>query len=290
MATKKSPSKKAALPRRKAAKKTAKKSTKKATGGASKQVARARKKAKATRAKSTQARTAGASVATSATDELALTERKKRARKVLRGLRRLYGDADCALDHNNAFELVVATILSAQSTDVNVNKVTPQLFRRYPTSQKLAKALPDDVSEIIRSTGFYRQKTKNIIGCAQILVDEFGGEVPQSIAELTKLPGVARKTANVVLGTWFGINEGVVVDTHVGRITTLLDLTWTSKDTKDAVKIERDLMAVVPQKDWTYFSHSIIWHGRQVCIARRPRCDECLLAPDCPNAFENARP
>ncbi|MEM7164624.1 MAG: endonuclease III [Planctomycetota bacterium] len=213
-----------------------------------------------------------------------LENRKARATKIVRKLKKLYGEADCALNHKNAFELLIATILSAQSTDVNVNKVTPQLFKRYPTAQKLSKATLPAVEEIVRSTGFFRQKAKNIVGCAKQLVRDHDGEVPETIPQLTALPGVARKTANVVLGTWFGKNEGVVVDTHVGRIAHRLGLTWTSKDTKDAVKIEKDLMQVVSRRQWTFFSHSIIWHGRGVCPARTPRCDECELASLCPSA------
>ena len=214
----------------------------------------------------------------------ALETRRERARLVLRFLHELYGDADCALEHRNAFELLIATILSAQSTDVNVNKATPALFRRFPTAAKLAAAPIEEVEELVHSTGFFRQKAKNIVGCAQRLIDEFGGEVPRSIPELTSLPGVARKTANVVLGTWFGQNEGVVVDTHVGRIAERLDLVWNHKDTKDAVKIEQDLMQVLPQEEWTFFSHAIIWHGRGPCPARKPACDRCEIAPHCPSA------
>lgn len=215
-----------------------------------------------------------------------IAPREDRAVVVLRKLRKLYPDADCALHHRSAFELVIATILSAQSTDVNVNKVTPALFGHYPTAKELAAADLQDVEEIIRSTGFFRQKAKNIVACARKLISDFGGEVPQTINELITLPGVARKTANVVLGTWFGKNEGVVVDTHVGRIAQRLDLSWSGKDSKDAVKIEQDLMKVLPRKDWTFFSHAVIWLGRETCVARRPRCHECRLAPDCPTAGE----
>ncbi|MGE3165537.1 MAG: endonuclease III [Planctomycetota bacterium] len=213
-----------------------------------------------------------------------MTQRKTRAASILRKLRKRYGDADCALHHRNAFELVIATILSAQSTDVNVNKVTPVLFAHYPTAAELARADASEVEEIVRSTGFFRQKAKNIIACSRMLVEQFAGEVPQTIAELTTLPGVARKTANVVLGTWFGKNEGVVVDTHVGRIAGRLDLSWSGKNSKDAVKIEHDLMQVLPRKGWTFFSHAVIWLGREICSARKPKCDECPLAADCPSA------
>ncbi len=216
-------------------------------------------------------------------------DRKKRARWLLSGLKKLYGEADCALHHKNAYQLLIATILSAQSTDVNVNKVTPELFRRYPRPKDLAGADPTEVEEVIRSTGFFRQKAKNIRGGAQKLVDEFGGKVPQTLEELTRLPGVARKTANVVLGTWFGKNEGVVVDTHVGRLAHRMGLTWDSKNEKDAVRIEQDLQQVVPRKDWTYFSHAMIWHGREVCNARNPDCESCTLTRQCPSAFSFSR-
>ncbi|MCI0651400.1 MAG: endonuclease III, partial [Planctomycetes bacterium] len=190
--------------------------------------------------------------------------RRERAARILRALRDSYADADCALVHADPFQLLVATILSAQSTDVAVNKVTPVLFRKYPTAADLAAAAPAEVEGIIRTTGFFRQKAKNIIGSARELVARFGGSVPASLEELTALPGVARKTANVILGTWFGRNDGVVVDTHVGRIAKRLDLTWTSRDPKDAVKIEQDLMEILPRDSWTFFSHAIIWHGRRI--------------------------
>ncbi len=210
--------------------------------------------------------------------------RKKRAGAILRGLRKLYPEADCALRHDNPFQLLIATILSAQSTDQMVNKVTPVLFGRYPTPQKLAAAPRETVEELVHSTGFFRQKAKSIQGTSQRIEDDFDGDVPDNIEDLTSLPGVARKTANVVLGTAFGKNEGVVVDTHVGRLATRLGLTWTSKNGKDAVKIERDLMQLIPRGKWTYLSHALIWHGRQVCPARKPDCDACTLAKHCPSA------
>ncbi len=215
-------------------------------------------------------------------------ERTKRARTALRELRRLYPDATCALEHRSALELLVATILSAQSTDANVNKVTPVLFDRWPDAKSIAEAEREDVEEVVRSTGFFRQKAKNVQAACQRLVDDFGGKVPRTIEELVTLPGVARKTANVILGTWYGQNDGVVVDTHVGRLAHRLDLTWTSKDTKDAVKIEKDLMAVVPQKEWTFFGHAIILHGRQICHARKPACNECTMQKWCPSAETDA--
>ncbi|HEU5170921.1 MAG TPA: endonuclease III [Gemmatimonadales bacterium] len=201
---------------------------------------------------------------------------------LLRRLRRAYPDARCALDHRNAFELIVATILSAQCTDARVNMVTPVLFARYPDAFALARAKPADVEEIVKSTGFFRNKTKSLIGMAQALVTEHGGKVPRSMEELRVLPGVGRKTANVVLGNAFGINEGVTVDTHVGRLSRRLGL---SKH-DDPLKIEQDLMLAFPRKDWALLSHLLIFHGRQVCIARQPRCGDCVLADVCPSAFK----
>jgi len=211
-------------------------------------------------------------------------ERKKRALRILRRLRKLYPAADCALTHSSAWQLLVSTILSAQSTDETVNKVTPILFERYPTPDDLAVAELSDVEKIIYPTGFFRQKTKSIIGAARVVINEFGGEVPGDMDQLLKLPGVARKTANVVLGTWFSKNEGVVVDTHVGRLSDRLRLCWNHKDSKDARRIESDLMRIIPQKDWTYISHALIWHGRKVCTARKPDCPNCTLAKECPSA------
>lgn len=212
-------------------------------------------------------------------------ERKTRARKILRALHRLYPEAECALHHASALQLLISTILSAQSTDVNVNKVTPVLFRKYPTAAALANARPADIEKVIKSTGFFRQKTKSIIGTCKAIVDNFGGLVPDTMEDLTSLPGVARKTANVVLGTWFEKNVGVVVDTHIGRLAHRLDLTWTSKDSKDAVKIEQDLMQVIPKKEWTFIGHALVWHGRRVCSARKPNCEGCTLNKLCPSAF-----
>jgi endonuclease-3 len=196
-------------------------------------------------------------------------------------LKKTYPDARCALDHRNAFELLCATILSAQCTDARVNLVTPALFARYPTAFDLAKAEPSEVQEIIKSTGFFRNKTKSLIGMAQALVADHGGEVPRTMEQLRKLPGVGRKTANVILGNAFEINEGVTVDTHVTRLSRLLGL---SRE-EDPVKIEQDLMRLVPQEDWGLLSHLLIFHGRQVCIARRPRCGDCVLAQVCPSSL-----
>lgn len=213
-----------------------------------------------------------------------LADRKKRARTIVSRLRRQYPDADCALLHDSALKLLISTILSAQSTDETVNKVTPALFRAFPTAQALASAPREKIEEIIRPTGFFRQKAKSVQGTCEKLVNEFGGEVPDTLEGLITLPGVARKTANVVLGTWFGKNEGVVVDTHVGRLATRMALTWRSKDAKDAVKIERDLMEVIPRDDWTWLAHALIWHGRRVCTARKPDCEHCVVAAYCPSA------
>ncbi len=212
--------------------------------------------------------------------KVATTERKARARKIIARLKREYPNATCALHHSNALELVVATILSAQCTDARVNMVTPHLFAKYRTAADYAAVDPRVLEKEIQSTGFFRNKTKSIIGMAQGLVERHGGEVPQTMEELTALPGVGRKTANVILGTWFKKNEGVVVDTHVHRLTKLLGLTRQD----DPVKIEQDLMAIVPRDDWTWFSHTLIQHGRSVCIARRPRCADCVLNRLCPSS------
>jgi endonuclease-3 len=212
-------------------------------------------------------------------------DKRKRARKVLAGLKKLYPEAECALEHTNPFQLLVATVLSAQSTDTTVNKVTPVLFGKYPTAKALADAKSKDIEKIIYPTGFFRQKTKSIQGASKAIVEHFDGKVPDTMDALITLPGVARKTANVVLGTAFGKNEGIVVDTHVGRLAARLALTWTGKDAKDAVKIEKDLMQLLPRKDWTFLGHALIWHGRRVCGARKPDCEACTLSRHCPSAF-----
>jgi endonuclease-3 len=204
----------------------------------------------------------------------------ERAKIILRRLSREYPAARCALDHVDAYQLLVATILSAQCTDARVNLVTPAFFARYPTPDELARADRAEVEEIIRSTGFFRNKTRSLIGMAQALVADQHGQVPRTMEELRVLPGVGRKTANVVLGNAFGINEGVTVDTHVTRLSRLLGLTRHD----DPLKIEQDLMPLFPRKDWALLSHLLIFHGRQVCIARRPRCPECVLADLCPSA------
>ena len=206
--------------------------------------------------------------------------RAVRASTILDRLKREYPDARCALHHGDPYQLLVATILSAQCTDARVNMVTPAFFARYPTPEALARADRGEVEEIIRSTGFFRNKTRSLIGMAQALVADHGGEVPRTMEELRVLPGVGRKTANVVLGNAYEINEGVTVDTHVTRLSRLLGLTLHD----DPVKIEQDLMPLFPREDWALLSHLLIFHGRQVCIARRPRCPECVLADLCPSA------
>jgi endonuclease-3 len=205
-------------------------------------------------------------------------DKRQHARKIVRLLQQTYPDVSCALQHADAYQLVVATILSAQCTDERVNMVTPALFEKYPGPADLAAARQTDVERLIQSTGFFRNKAKSLIGMARGLVDKHKGEVPRTLDELVHLPGVGRKTANVVLGTAFGIPSGVVVDTHVERISKLLGLTTG----KNAVKIEQDLMQVLPKKEWINFSHRLIHHGRRICIARRPKCPECPLLNVCP--------
>jgi endonuclease-3 len=201
----------------------------------------------------------------------------ERVAEILNRLDRLYPAVICALTHASAWELVVATILSAQSTDANVNRVTPELFRKYPTVQAFAALTPEQLEPDVRSTGFFRNKSKSVVGAAKKIVADFGGQVPDDMEKLLTLPGVARKTANVVLGSWFGKAEGVVVDTHVHRISRRLELTKQN----DPVKIEQDLMKVIPREKWILFSHQIIHHGRKLCIARKPKCAECSLENLC---------
>ncbi len=203
-----------------------------------------------------------------------------RVSELLRRLDSAYPAVTCALAHKNAWQLLVATILSAQCTDVRVNLVTPELFAKYPGPEALAQMKPEQIEPDIRSTGFFRNKSKSIVGAAKKIVSDFGGHVPETMDELLTLPGVARKTANVVLGTWFHKNEGVVVDTHVYRISRRLELTRH----EDAAKIEQDLMRIIPREKWTDFSHQIIWHGRKLCIARSPKCAECPLENLCQDA------
>ena len=201
----------------------------------------------------------------------------ERVRQIIAGLDQLYPGVTCALTHRSAWELLVATILSAQCTDVRVNLVTPVLFEKYPTVQDFAALEPEQLEPDIRSTGFFRNKSKSLVGAARKVVADFGGNVPPTMEELLSLPGVARKTANVVLGTWFKKNEGVVVDTHVTRISRRLELT----KQEDARKIEEDLMRIIPRERWTDFSHQVIWHGRKLCVARGPKCADCALEKLC---------
>lgn len=201
----------------------------------------------------------------------------ERVQEILKRLDQLYPDVTCALTHKSAWELLVATILSAQSTDVNVNRVTPELFRKYPTVEAFAAITPEQLEPDVRSTGFFRNKSKSVVGAAKKIVSEFGGHVPDDIEKLLTLPGVARKTANVVLGTWFNKAEGVVVDTHVHRISRRLELTKEN----DPQKIEQDLIKILPRERWILFSHQIIWHGRKLCFARKPQCADCALENIC---------
>ncbi len=204
----------------------------------------------------------------------------ERAARIVEILARTYPDARCALRHRNALELLVATILSAQCTDARVNEVTRELFRRYRTARDYAQADPAELERRVRPTGFYRSKARAIRGAARILAEKHGGRVPDTMEDLLELPGVARKTANVVLGTWFGKATGVVVDTHVRRVSRRLGLTRH----EDPKKIEQDLMRILPREEWIDFSHRLIWHGRRLCTARKPKCAECPLASCCPSA------
>jgi endonuclease III len=206
--------------------------------------------------------------------------RKARIAAILKILNDVFPNVTCALHHHNAWELLAATILSAQCTDERVNKVTPGLFKKYPTVEAMAGASQDELAQDIRSTGFFNNKAKSLIGAARKLMADHNGQVPKSMEELLKVPGAARKTANVVLGTAYGIASGVVVDTHVQRISNRLDLT---KNT-DPVKIEQDLIQIIPQERWILFSHQVIHFGRQICIARKPRCASCPLDPVCYSA------
>jgi len=210
-----------------------------------------------------------------------LTALKERTKKIIRTLKRAYPDARCSLNHSNAFELLIATILSAQCTDARVNMVTQDLFRKYRKPEDYLKVSEKELQEDIRTTGFFRNKTKSIQGTAKALNEEYRGKVPQTMDELLELPGVARKTANVVLGNAFGIHAGVVVDTHVTRLSRRLVLT----SEKTAEKIEQDLIALVPKKDWVIFPHLLIAHGRAICKARGPLCAECVVEKYCPSSY-----
>jgi endonuclease-3 len=206
---------------------------------------------------------------------------KARTRNLIRRLKRAYPDAKCSLNHSNPFELLVATILSAQCTDERVNIVTANLFRKYTKPEDYLKVSPRELEKDIQSTGFFRNKTKSIQGTSKVLTEEYGGQVPHTMDELLELPGVARKTANVVLGNAFDVKAGVVVDTHVTRLSHRLDLT----QQKTAEKIEQDLIPIVPKKDWVIFPHLLIWHGRKICKARNPLCAECPVEKLCPSSW-----
>ena len=210
---------------------------------------------------------------------------RRRVRRIINGLKKAYPDAECALRHESAFQLLAATILSAQCTDQRVNLVTPELFAAYPDAAALAVADVRDVERIIQSTGFFRNKAKNLVACAQMLAERHGGEPPRTIEAMTALAGVGRKTANVVLGTAYGLASGVVVDTHVGRISRRLGLS----DRQDPVQVERDLMEAVPKKEWVMYSHRLIHHGRQVCKARKPLCETCPILRNCPQVGVSPR-
>src|SRR5246127_2879007 len=210
------------------------------------------------------------------------TKKQERAHDIAVRLKQMYPKAKCSLDFTNAFELLIATMLSAQSTDARVNIVTKSLFRKYPDAQAFANAAQLEMERDVRQTGFFRNKAKAVIAASKAIVEKHGGEVPQTMEELTALPGVGRKTANVVLGNAFKINVGVVVDTHVARVSGRLGLTAHH----EPEKIEQDLMKLIPQKEWTVFSHRLIYHGRQICIARKPKCAECDLNDVCPSAEE----
>jgi endonuclease-3 len=201
----------------------------------------------------------------------------RRVIAILAGLDKAYPDAACELTHKNPFQLLISTILSAQCTDVRVNQVTANLYKKYPKPEAFAYATPSELEQDVRPTGFFRNKTKSIMGASRAIVEEFKGQVPRTMEEILTLPGVARKTANVVLGTAYGIAKGVVVDTHVIRLSRRLDLSRKS----EPVKIEQDLMAAIPQEKWINFSHQLIWHGRRVCVARKPRCVDCNLERIC---------
>ncbi|MCU0569676.1 MAG: endonuclease III [Oculatellaceae cyanobacterium Prado106] len=215
-----------------------------------------------------------------------LGSKKQRALEILQRLKHLYPDAKCSLDYETPVQLLIATILSAQCTDERVNKVTPELFRQYPNADAIANADLSDIEALVRSTGFYRNKAKNIQAACRMIVTEFNGEVPRSMAELTRLPGAARKTANVVLAHAYGINAGVTVDTHVKRLSGRLGLTQNT----DPIRIEQDLIKLLPQPDWENWSIRLIYHGRAVCDARKPACDRCTLADLCPSGSKAEQP
>ncbi len=261
-------------PRTRAAKKAAPPSPRKRTSAGA---ARKKTPTRARAAPATARASARTALPAAAVGAETLEEKKLRARRIVRKLHELYPGATTALQHRDAFELLVATILSAQCTDERVNQVTPALFRKYRTPADFARARQEDLEAIIHPTGFFRQKARTLVALGQALEARFGGQVPRTLEEFVTLPGVGRKTANVVLGTSFGI-PGIVVDTHVARLAGRLGLS----DRTDPEKIELDLMEALPREEWTFASHALIWHGRKVCQARKPRCPSCGLAPDCP--------
>ncbi len=210
-----------------------------------------------------------------------IADKQQHAAEIGKRLKKLYPDAHVELDYSNAFELMIASILAAQNTDVNINRLTPGLFRKYRTPQDYLDVAPEELERDIHKSGFFRQKTKSIQAVCQRLIDDYGGELPRTMAEFVALPGIGRKTANVVLGIALGVVEGIVVDTHNIRLSARLGLS----EQKTADKIERDLMEIVPKKDWVLFSHWITWHGRRVCKARSPRCAECVLNDICPSSM-----
>ncbi len=260
-----------------AAKKTAKKRVKAAAKSAAAPKPSAKKPAK----KPAKGRTASAAPKDATRPRKGALMPRELVLPTYHKLRERYPDAHCELDHKNAFQLIVATVLSAQSTDVMVNKITPELFRRWSTPKALAAADPAEVEQALSKIGMYRQKTKNIVGLAKKLLSDHGGEVPRTLAELVLLPGVGRKTANVVLGVAFGTPEGVVVDTHVQRISQRLG--WTRQ--AEPPEIEGDLMALFPRSEWDMLSHTLIFHGRRTCSARKPACAACPVNTECPSAF-----
>ncbi len=210
-----------------------------------------------------------------------IADKHQHAAEIGKRLKKLYPDAHVELDYANAFELMIASILAAQNTDVNINRLTPELFRKYRGPADYIAVAPEELERDIHKSGFFRQKTKSIQAVCQRLIDDYGGELPRTMAEFLTLPGIGRKTANVVLGNALGVVEGIVVDTHNIRLSARLGLS----DQKTADKIERDLMAIVPKKDWVLFSHWITWHGRRICKARLPRCAECVLNDICPSSM-----
>jgi endonuclease-3 len=235
------------------------------------------KKKPATKKKTVPAKTKAAKRSKPVKRAAAAGTDAKRVAAILAKLDEAYPDATCELKHDNAFQLLISTILSAQCTDVRVNQVAETLYKKYPDAQAFAYATPSELEQDIRPTGFFRNKTKSIMGASKAILEKFGGEVPRTMEEILTLPGVARKTANVVLGTAFGISSGVVVDTHVQRLSNRLDLTRN----EDPKKIEQDLMQILPREKWIQFSHQLIWHGRRICHARNPKCAECNLESLC---------